>query len=406
MASTFAYRVRDRAGKVIEGAIEADNEGLVAVRLQAMGYVPISIERRQTSTLKKEINIPGLSKRVKVKDVATFFRQLSTMIAAGLPVLRALTVLEEQTEQKTLREVAGSVRSAIERGSSLSNAMNGHPEVFNRLIVSMVRAGETAGVLESVLERLATTLERQHRLRARVKSAMTYPVAVGIMVVLILAGMLLFVIPMFEGMYKELGGELPAPTQFLIDLSNSFRSLWFVWLFGFGGGFFALKQWKKTDAGRAKWDQFKLKVPIFGSLARKGSIARVSRTFSALTKAGVPILEALEIVGDSAGNETVKAAFAQAQSDVSRGTGIASPLSQHSVIPPMMAQMIAVGEETGALDEMLDKIADFYEHEVEATVDQLTSLIEPLLIAVMGGTVGGMVVALYMPMFNIIKLIK
>ena len=406
MPTTFAYRVRDQGGALVEGSIEADNEGLVATKLRSMGYTPVSITQLGSSAFKKELHIPGIGNKVKVKDLAVFFRQLATMISSGLPVLRALSVLEQQTERQRLAEVASSVRAGIERGASLSGAMANHPEVFSRLVISMVRAGETAGVLESVLERLAVTLERQHQLRPRVKSAMTYPVVVGIMVLLILAGMMLFIIPMFKGMYTELGGELPAPTKLLISISNAFRSLWFVWIIGGVGGTFAFRRWKRTEAGRRGWDAFTLRVPIFGVLARKNAIARVGRTFAALTRAGVPILEALEIVGESAGNEVVNDAFVHAQSEVKRGLGIAQPLERHDVIPAMMVQMIAVGEETGQLDAMLDKIADFYEREVEATVDQLTSLIEPLLVAVMGATVGGMVIALYLPMFNIIKLIK
>ncbi len=407
MADTFTYKVRDRQGKVVQGSLEADNSQLVVSKLREMGYVPIDIQQQQSKgSLQKEIHIPGLSGRVKLKDVAVFSRQFATMINSGLSLLRSLNILAEQTENKALADIANQVRIDVEKGSSLSAAMARHPKAFSRLYVSMVRSGETGGVLDSVLQRLATTIEKQVELRRKVKSAMTYPAVVAVLVLCIVTAMLLFIIPMFQGLYTQLGGKLPAPTQFLINVSKLLRSLWWLIFGGEAALVFAFRKWIATDEGRKKWDAIKLRVPVMGVLVRKTALARFSRTLSALVRSGVPILESLDIVADTCGNNVVATAVLDTQQGVKNGESLAHRLEEHEVIPPMVVQMMSVGEETGALDEMLDKIADFYDQEVEATVDALTSLIEPLLIVVMGGAVGGMVISLYLPMFNIIKLIK
>jgi len=403
---TFAYKVRDRAGKLVEGELEADNAQLVVGKLRSMGYVPVAIEQLGKQTLSSDIKLPGFSDRVKLKDVAVFSRQFATMINAGLSLLRSLYILAEQTESKPLANIANEVRMDVEKGSSLSAALQKHPKAFNRLYVAMVRAGEIGGVLDSVLERLADTIEKQVELRRKVKSAMTYPVVVAVLVLLIVTAMLLFIIPMFEDLYVELGGTLPKPTQILIDISKIARKFWYFIIIAEVGGGFAFRKWISSDEGRKKWDAIKLKAPIFGGLVRKTALARFSRTLSALVRSGVPILESLDIVCETSGNHVVATAVRDTQNAVKRGEPLSRKLEDHAVFPPMVVQMMAVGEETGALDEMLDKIADFYDQEVEATVDALTSLIEPLLIVVMGIAVGGMVIALYMPMFNIIKLIK
>jgi type IV pilus assembly protein PilC len=406
MAETFTYKVRDRAGKTVEGQLEADNAQLVVSKLRSMGYVPIEIQQTSGKSLQKELKIPGFSDRVKLKDVAVFSRQFATMINAGLSLLRALYILAEQTENKALADVANQVRIDVEKGASLSQALSKHPKVFNRLYISMVKAGEIGGVLDSVLLRLADTIEKQVELRRKVKSAMTYPAVVAVLVLVIVTAMLLFIIPMFEDLYAELGGKLPAPTQALINLSKFVRQFW--WLI-FGGEIAAVvlfRKWIASEGGRRQWDSLKLRAPVFGSLVRKTALARFSRTLSALVRSGVPILESLDIVAETAGNHVVAEAVRDTQQAVKRGEPLAHKLQDHAVFPPMVVQMMSVGEETGALDEMLDKIADFYDQEVEATVDALTSLIEPLLIVVMGVCVGGMVISLYLPMFNIIKLIK
>jgi len=406
MPETFQYKVKDKNGKLVEGSLEAENAQLVVSKLRSMGYVPIEIQQQGGATLQRELKIPFLTERVKLKDVSVFSRQFATMINSGLSLLRALNILAEQTESKALAEIVNQVRLDVEKGSSLSQAMAKHPKAFGRLYVSMVRAGEVGGALDSVLMRLADTIEKQVELRRKVKSAMTYPLVVAILVLTIVTAMLLFVIPMFQGIYKQLGGTLPAPTQVLINISNVCRKLWYVIFVVEVAGAFAFKRWINSEEGRKQWDAIKLKVPIFGKLVRKTALARFSRTLSALVRSGVPILESLDIVAETAGNYVVAKAVRETQAAVKRGDPLSKKLEEHPVFPPMVVQMMAVGEETGALDEMLDKIADFYDQEVEATVDALTSLIEPLLIVVMGVCVGGMIISLYLPMFNIIKLIK
>lgn len=406
MTSTFAYRVRDSAGKVVEGKLEGADEALVVRKLREMGYTPITVTRRDSSKLQSDIKIPGLSGRVALKDVAVLSRQFATMINSGLSLLRALAILSEQTENANLARMIGEVRQDVERGSSLSVSLARHPKAFNRLYISMVRSGEVGGSLDAVLMRLADTIESQVELRRKVKSAMTYPVVVFALVVFIASAMLLFIVPQFKGIYTELGGTLPLPTRILISISDVVKKYFpmLILLSGVGGWF--LRRWARSPKGKPTWDAFVLKVPVFGLLARKSALARFARTLAALTRSGVGILEALEIVADTAGNEVVSLALRDTQRAVKQGDTLARPLSQHEVFPPMVVQMIAVGEETGALDDMLDKIADFYDQEVEATVDALTSLIEPLLIVTMGVLVGGMIISLYLPMFRIITLIK
>src|SRR3954447_13268030 len=406
MPETFQYKVKDKNGKLVEGSLEAENAQLVVSKLRSMGYVPIEIQQSGGGGFSRDLKIPGFSDRVKLKEVAVFSRQFATMINSGLSLLRSLNILAEQTESKALAAVVNQVRMDVEKGSSLSQAMTKHPKAFGRLYVSMVRAGEVGGALDSVLLRLADTIEKQVELRRKVKSAMTYPLVVAILVLTIVTAMLLFVIPMFEGIYKQLGGSLPAPTQLLINISNVCRKAWWAIFIVEAGGAFAFRRWINTEEGRKQWDAIKLKVPIFGKLVRKTALARFSRTLSALVRSGVPILESLDIVAETAGNHVVATAVRETQAAVKRGDPLSKKLEEHPVFPPMVVQMMAVGEETGALDEMLDKIADFYDQEVEATVDALTSLIEPILIVVMGVCVGGMVISLYLPMFNIIKLIK
>jgi type IV pilus assembly protein PilC len=403
VSQQFAYKVRDKQGKLVTGTLEAESVTIVAGKLRSMGYVPVSIENGEAKSFSREIKIPGLSGRIKLKEVAVFSRQFATMINSGLTLLRALSILADQTSNKELARIIGEVRRDVERGSSLSVALAKHPKAFSRLYIAMVRSGETGGSLDTVLSRLATTIEQQVNLRRKVKSAMTYPIVVGLIVVLIVVAMLIFVVPMFKGMYADLDSTLPAPTLALLAVSNALKRFWFLFFAAAGGGAWAAKRWVKTPAGRRRWDAWKLRAPVFGQLAHKTALARFSRSLAALVRAGVPILDALDIVAETAGNTVVAEAAADTQAAVKAGESLAKPLEAHPVFPPMVVQMIAVGEETGALDEMLEKIADFYDAEVEATVEALTSLIEPLLIVVMGVTVGGMVIALYMPMFSIIS---
>ena len=406
MAETYAYKVRDKAGKVLEGSIEAESTALVANKLRQMGYVPIAIDKKKTGGVKRELNIPGFGKKIKVKEISVFSRQFSTMINSGLTLLRSLQILAQQTDNPKLRTVIDSVRQDVESGSSLSAALARHPKQFNRLYVAMIKAGESGGVLDEVLTQLASAIEKQVELRGKIKSAMTYPAAVLGLVVMILTAMLVFIVPMFQGMYKSLGGTLPLPTQILLIVSKIFVT-WFPIIIVFDVAcVVALKKWVQTTKGRAKFDAIKLKIPVFGKLVHKTALARFSHTFAVLLRSGVPILESLEITSETVGNVVVARAIKDVQLGVKQGESISKPLENHPVFPPMIVQMMAVGEETGALDELLEKIATFYDQEVEATVSALTSLLEPLLITVLGGAVGGMVISLYMPMFNIIKLVK
>ena len=406
MPETFSYKVRDKTGKLVEGQLEAENAQLVVSKLRSMGYVPIEIEQQGGKSLSRDLKIPGLSDRIKLKDVQVFSRLFATMISSGLSMLRSLYILAEQTESKPLAAVVNQVRMDVERGASLSAALAKHPKAFNRLYVAMVRAGEAGGVLDSVLQRLATTIEKQVELRRKVKSAMTYPAVVSCLVLLLVTAMLLFVIPMFQNIYGSLGGTLPLPTLILVKISNIVRNLWFVVFAVEVVLVFAFRKWIASEEGRKRWDTIKLKMPVFGALAKKTALARFGRTLSALVRSGVPILESLDIVCETSGNWVVSEAVRDTQQQVKRGEPLSKRLEMHPVFPPMVVQMMAVGEETGALDEMLDKIADFYDQEVEATVNALTSLIEPILIVVMGVVIGGMIIALYLPMFDVIKLIK
>lgn len=405
MAETYAYKVRDKQGKVLEGTLDADSTTLVANKLRQMGYVPLAIDKQASAGLKTEIKIPGTGKP-KLKDIAVFSRQFAVMIDSGLSLLRALYILEDQTENKGLAKIIGEVRADVEKGTSLSQALGRHPKTFSRLYISMVRSGETGGNLDSVLVQLATTIEKQVELRQKVRSAMTYPVAVLCLVVLILMAMLIFIVPTFKDLYADLGGTLPLPTRLLLKVSSLTVKLLPLLVLAAAGATWAFKRWIESEKGRAIWDRFKLRVPVFGKLARLIALTRFSKTLAALLRSGVPILESLEITSDTVGNTVVARAVKDVQDGVKQGEPIAKRLENHPVFPPMVVQMLAVGEETGAVDTMLDKVGEFYEREVEATVNALTSLLEPLLIVVLGGAVGTMVIALYMPMFNIIKLIQ
>ncbi|MEX2419975.1 MAG: type II secretion system F family protein, partial [Acidimicrobiia bacterium] len=325
---------------------------------------------------------------------------------SGLTLTRALGILEEQTDGALLRGMITDVRQQVEQGSSLSAALANHPDAFNHLYVSMIRAGEVGGALDETLVRLADTLESTVRLRSKVKSAMAYPVVVLTLIVLIVAGMLLFVVPIFKGMYDDLGGTLPLPTLMLINISGFMTKFWWLFLGLMVGGVTLFRRWKRSETGQVSWDRLKLRAPVFGKLVQKVAISRFARTFSVLSRTGVPVLQALDIVASTAGNALVGQAVHDVQASVKRGESLAGPLSRHDIFPPMVTHMIAVGEETGALDTMLSKVADFYDNEVDDTVSALTSLIEPLLIVVMGLAVGGILIALYLPMFNIANLIQ
>ena len=405
MPTTYAYKVRDKSGRILSGALDADNTALVANRLRQMGYVPISIDKKAGAGVKRDVQVPFLSNRVKLKEISVFSRQFSTMINSGLTLLRSLGILSAQTNNNYFRTVIDQIRSDIESGSSLSQALSRHPKQFSRLYVAMVRAGETGGSLDRTLTSLANTIEKQVELRGKIRSAMTYPAVVLGLVLCILSAMLLFIVPIFKNMYTSLGGKLPGPTRLLITLSNlAVHGFPFLVLAAIAL-VFGYKRWVRTPSGRAARDRVALRVPVFGALIRKTAMARFSSTLSTLLSSGVPVLESLEITAETVGNVVVAEGVHSITEGAKRGEPLTRPLQEHPVFPPMVTQMMAVGEETGALDSLLMKVSDFFEQEVERTVDALTSLLEPLLIVILGGAVGSMVISLYLPMFDIIKLV-
>jgi type IV pilus assembly protein PilC len=401
---TFQYSVRDRAGKIVSGQLEADSQASVAAKLKQMGYAPVSITKANAG-MKREISIPGFSKRVKLKDLAVMSRQFATMINSGLSMLRSLTILSEQTDNKELARVIGEVAKDVETGIALSSALAKHPNVFPPLMINMCRAGEVGGFLDSVLLQIAENYEAEVKLRGKVKSAMTYPVVVFVMAILAVVGMLLFIVPTFAGLFKDLGGELPAPTRILVAASHGLKFGGPFLLVGAVVGFVVWSKVKNKDQVRNVVDPLKLKIPVFGKLFQKIALSRFSRNLGTMMHAGVPILQSLEIVSDTTGNVVLARAVRDVQDSVRSGETLAGPLANHPVFPPMVVQMLSVGEDTGALDTMLHKIAEFYDQEVEATTESLTALTEPLMIAVLGGIVGSMIIALYMPIFKIFDLI-
>ncbi len=407
MTTTFQYKVRNKEGKLIEGSLESESKALVVEKLRGMGFVPVSIEESgnaSTGKFGKDMSFGG--KKLKTRDLAVFSRQFATMINSGLPLIRAIDILSEQSESKLLSETLKQVRTDIERGASLSQAFGSHPKVFSRLYVAMVRSGEAGGVLDSVLMQLATTIEKQLALKRKVKSAMMYPVGVLSLVAIIVSAMLVFVVPKFTTLFASFGSELPLPTQVLVTLSDFLRNYWYGVIAAGVAGTYFFKQWKASPGGKATLDKMALKAPVFGTIVHKSAIARFSRTLSVLLRSGVNILTSLEITADTVNNAVVESTIEDIRNGVRNGQPMSMPMATHDIYPPMVVQMLAVGEETGSVDEMLSRVADFYEDEVEAAVDGLTSLLEPLLMAFLGGTVGAMVVALYMPMFEIITKVK
>ncbi len=402
---TFDYQVRDRAGKVVKGRIDAQSPTMVATKLKEMGYAPISIAKAN-SGLNKELHVPGFGERVKLKDIAISARQFATMINSGLSLLKALSILSEQTESKKLADVYNQVRMAVEQGSSLSQGLAHHPDVFPPIMINMVRAGETGGFLDQVLMQLAANFESEVKLRSKIKSAMTYPVVVFAFAILALSAMLLFIVPVFADMFSQLGGQLPLPTRILVMMSSALKMMLPFLIVLIIVGMALWRRYKRNPKVRNIVDPMKLKAPIFGKLFQKVAISRFSRNLGTMVHAGVPILQALDVVSDTTGNVVLTRAIIDVENSVRRGESLARPLSEHPVFPAMVVQMMAVGEDTGSLDAMLAKISDFYDAEVEATTEALTSLIEPLMIAVVGGIVGAMIIALYMPIFKIYDLVQ
>ena len=348
------------------------------------------------------------ARRIKSKNITVFSRQFATMINSGLALLRALYILENQTQNQKLQQVISEIRSDVESGSALSDALEKHPNVFSRLYVSMVRAGEAGGILDETLNRVASQLEAEDSLRRMVKSAMVYPLLIAAFAVLVMMAMMLFIIPIFSKMYADMGSQLPLLTRIMVTVSDTLRSVWGIFVFAaIFGAIYGLIRLKKTPQGTAAWDRAKLRVPMgIGDIILKLSMARFSRTLSTLVSSGVPILQAIEITGETAGNTVVSEAMANVKREVKEGRPMSEPLTKTSVFPPMVTQMIAVGEETGAVDTMLNKIADFYEDEVNASVKSLTSILEPIMMMGVGALVGVIVISLYLPIFNLMSVVK
>ncbi len=407
-ATKFDYKVRDLRGSIKSGTLEAESQAQVATKLKSMGYAPISISQvGGGGGMSKEISFGSFGKKkVTLKDLSIFARQFATMVNSGLSLLRALSILTDQTENKELARILGEVRNDIETGNSLSSGMAKHPEAFPPLMVNMCKAGEIGGFLDSVMLQIANNYEAEVKLRGKVKSAMTYPIVVLCIAVVAVIGMLLFIVPTFVGLFKTLGGQLPAPTRILVALSSGLKVgvVPLVVLI-----FVGLSVWKKVKRKpevRAVVDPLKLKLPVFGDLFRKIALTRFARNLGTMMQSGVPILQSLDIVAETTGNIVLERATRAVQESVRTGESLARPLLDHPVFPPMVVQMMAVGEETGALDTMLHKIAEFYDQEVDSTTESLTALLEPLMIAFLGAIVGSMIVALYMPIFKIFDFIK
>jgi type IV pilus assembly protein PilC len=399
----YAYKVKDAKGKFAEGKVEAVSEAAVAEKLMAMGYVPLDV-RPLNVGMQREIKL-GRKKRIKLKDLAVFSRQFATMIDAGLTMLRGLTILSEQADNPELRKVLRQVKQDVESGMSLSASFAKTPTVFPPLMINMTRAGEAGGFLDVTMRQIADNFEAEVKLRGKIKAALTYPVVVFILAILMCIGMLVFVVPVFEGMFKDLGGTLPLPTQVLVFLSKSMRYMLPVMIVGTIGFVWWWRKYGKTPRVRNLVDPWKLRLPVFGKLNQKLALARFARNLGTLLSSGVPILQSLEIVSETTGSVVISRALKAVQDSVRRGESVSGPLAEHAVFPPMVVQMIASGEETGAIDQMLSKIAEFYDQEVEATTEALTALIEPLMIAFLGGIVGSMIIALYMPIFKVFDLI-
>ncbi len=402
-ASTYVFKAMDLTGRQAKGEVEAESKQHVADQLKSRGLIVLDIADKRAS---KEIKLPG-SDKVKLPDVAVMARQMATMVSSGMTILKALYVLEQQTESKPLAETLTGVRKDVEAGLPLSDAMERHPKVFNHLFVAMTRAGETGGMLESSLLRVADQIEAEDSLRRQVKSAMVYPAVIMTFAALVLVALMVFLVPVFEKIFDDFGGELPIITKITVAISDFLTARWYIGIAGGIGMVIGFKKWKASENGKKQWDTIRLKFPFkIGTIVQKVALARWSRTLAALTTAGVPLLQALDITGKTAGNWVVEKAMIDVIENVKRGGTIAAPLKEAAVFPTMVTHMIGVGEETGALDTMLSKVADFYEDQVEAAVKSLTSILEPLMIVVVGAIVGFIVIAMYMPMFKVYDQIK
>lgn len=401
MATTFVWKGRSPSGEILSGEYVTENKQELISHLRKRKVIVTSLKQKS-----KDLNITlPFSNKVSVKDLGVFTRQFATMINAGLPMVQCLEILSAQLEKPVFKKTVATVTGDVEGGSTLAEALGKH-KMFSRLYVNMVEAGEAGGILDLILNRLAVYLEKAEALSRKVKSAMTYPTVVAVVALGATTFMLMVIIPTFAKMFTDFGGELPLPTKIVLMLSDFLRNTWYILLLGTGATVFAFKRFYATETGKLKVDGFMLKVPVLGTVLRKAAIARFTRTLGTLISSGVPILNGLDITARTAGNKVVEKAIFATRESISQGETIAEPLKKSGVFPPMVTQMIGVGEQTGALDEMLDKIANFYDDEVDTAVEQLTAVIEPVMIVVMGVIVGGMLISMYLPMFKLINVVS
>ncbi|WP_432821441.1 type II secretion system F family protein [Trichloromonas sp.] len=396
----FSWEGKNRTGQVQKGEMEAPNEAAVNAQLRRMGIMPSKVKARGKG-LDMDLKIPGFEPKITTKDLVVFTRQFATMIDAGLPLVQCLDILGKQQDNATFKKILVNVKESVESGSTFADALKKHPKAFDELYVNLVAAGEVGGILDTILNRLAAYIEKALKLKKQVKSAMTYPTTIIGIALVVVSVILLFVIPAFEKMFADFGGSLPMPTQVVINISNFIQSYILVIIGGIMGTVWGIKRIYRTEKGRAAMDKYALKAPVFGLLIRKVSVAKFTRTLGTMISSGVPILDGLDIVAKTAGNKTVEKAIYKVRQSISEGKTIAEPLEQSGVFPPMVCQMIAVGEQSGAIDTMLNKIADFYDDEVDDAVGNLTAMMEPLLMLFLGTTVGGLVIAMYLPIFKL-----
>jgi type IV pilus assembly protein PilC len=403
--ATYAFKALDLSGAPSKGEIEASDKQAVAAQLRSRGLIVVDIEEHAPASAG---DILARFKKIKPDDLVIATRQLATMVQSGMSLLRALYVIEEQTEADKLREVWIDVRKDVEAGVALSDALERHPEAFNELYVAMVRAGETGGILDQTLVRVAEQLEKDAALRRQIKAAMVYPSLIGGFALVVLFALVTFLVPVFEKIFNDFGGELPAITKFTVWLSHMFTQRWYIMFATIFAVVWLFRYWKRSERGRIQWDRLKLKFPMkIGDIVQKVCLARFSRTFSGLIAAGVPMLEAIDITGKTSGNKVIEMAMDDVRESVKKGGSLTAPMTRvPEAFPVMVTQMIGVGEETGALETMMSKVADFYEEQVDAAVKALTSILEPVMIVVVGAIVGFIVIAMYLPMFKVYDSIK
>lgn len=400
MATTYVWKGRSPSGEILSGEYVTENRQELVNYLRKRKIIITSLKEKSREI---RLSLP-MANKIGVKDLGVFTRQFATMINAGLPMVQCLDILSTQMDKESFKKIVSTVMTDVEGGSTLAEALGKH-DVFSRLYVNMVEAGETGGILDQILLRLAVYLEKAEALRRKVKSALTYPAVVFFVAIGATVFMLMFIIPTFAQMFQDFGGDLPTPTKIVMGISSFLRTRWYVLLGVIGAFIFLFRRFHKTEMGKLRVDRMLLRLPVLGQVVRKAAIARFSRTLSTLISSGVPILSGLDITARTAGNKVIEKAIFETRESISEGNTISEPLKSCGVFPPMVTQMIAVGEQTGALDEMLEKIANFYDDEVDTAVETLTSIIEPVMIVVMGALVGGMLIAMYLPMFKLIHVI-